>query len=69
MTIFTRTREQEASINAHKIAEIIINSDDKELNKQLAPILEKCAQDSGGLYPSKYLSRVLEKVNEENWTY
>ena len=69
MSIWSARNEHEARDSANKIAEIIINSDDRELNKQLAPILEKCAQDSGGLYSSKDLYRVLEKVNEESWTY
>lgn len=69
MSIYSERYEHDARDSANKIAEIIINSDDRELNKQLSPILQKLAQDSGGLYSYKDLSRVLEKVNEESWVY
>ena len=69
MSIWSTRHEHEARDNANKIAEVITNSDDRELNKQLAPILERYAQESGGLYSSKDLSRVLKKFNEDNWTY
>jgi hypothetical protein len=69
MSIWSMAHENESKNNADKIAEMIQKSDDLEFKKQLLPLLEKYANDSGGSFSQKKLYDIIGDINDRSWTY